>query len=115
MLGDFFDRAFVTLHDAGPRGFVVGAVGAFWRTSGGAARIEPHEFATYAEPGCARLAWSFEFEPRGPSACEAITETRIACNDSAALLRMRLYWLAIRPASGLIRREILRLIEREAR
>ena len=117
-LGDFFDMAFVTLRNDPVRGLLVGAVGAFWRNGGGIARVDASHFREDRSPGCARLAWMFDFTPlpaaadaeTGAGACLAVTETRIACNDAAALRAMRLYWLAIRPASGLIRREMLRLL-----
>lgn len=109
-LGSFFDQAFVTLHDV-PDTLVVGAVGAFWRNSGGIARVAPDRFRDDRTPGCARLAWMFEFTPlEAGASCLAVTETRIDCNDAAARRAMQLYWLAIRPASGLIRREMLRLL-----
>jgi hypothetical protein len=112
-LGDFFDKAFVTLRADPARGLVVGAVGAFWRNSGGIARVAPGQFRDDRTPGCARLAWMFDFTPLdGGAACLAVTETRIHCNDAAAHRAMQLYWLAIRPASGLIRREMLRLLAR---
>ncbi|MCU0759372.1 MAG: hypothetical protein MUF07_09315 [Steroidobacteraceae bacterium] len=110
-LGTFFERAFVTLRDDPLRGVVVGAVGAFWRNSGGIVRVAPERFAADRSPGCARLAWMFDFQPLdGGRACLAVTETRIHCNDAAARRAMTLYWLLIRPASGLIRREMLRLL-----
>ncbi len=110
-LGEFFDKAFVTLRADPARGLVVGAVGAFWRNSGGIARVRPGEFRDDRTPGCARLAWMFDFTPLDDgAACLAVTETRIDCNDAAARRAMQLYWLAIRPASGLIRREMLRLL-----
>ena len=110
-LGDFFDKAFVTLRDDPARGLVVGAVGAFWRHSGGIARVAPAQFRDDRTPGCARLAWMFDFTPlEAGVSCLAATETRIDCNDAAARRAMQLYWLAIRPASGLIRREMLRLL-----
>lgn len=110
VLGDFLERAFVRLQDSPGRGVVFGAIGRFWSSGGGILRFEPGEFTANRSPGCARLAWAFEFLPEGPSACLAVTETRIACNDAAARWRMQAYWLAIRPASGLIRREMLRLL-----
>lgn len=111
-LGDFFTSSFTPLIDAGPRGFVIGAIGEFWRMSGAMRAVTPATFARDDEARCARLAWAFEFEPRGAH-CRVTTETRIACNDAHALARMRLYWIVIRPASGLIRREILRLLARD--
>ena len=110
-LGEFFDKSFVTLRADPARGLVVGAVGAFWRHSGGVARVPPERFRDDRTSGCARLAWMFDFTPLdGGAACLAVTETRIDCNDAAARRAMQLYWLAIRPASGLIRREMLRLL-----
>lgn len=112
-LGHFLDAAFVTLRDDPARGLVVGAVGAFWRSAGGVRRIAPAQFATDRTPGLARLAWMFDFQPLDQGrACLAVTETRIHGNDAAARRAMRCYWLLIRPASGLIRREILRLLAR---
>lgn len=110
-LGTFFDNAFVTLHDDPGRALVVGSVGAFWRNDGGVVRIAPAQFTTDRSPGAVRLAWMFDFQPLDSGrACRAVTETRIHCNDAAARRAMTLYWLAIRPASGLIRREMLRLL-----
>ena len=43
------------------------------------------------------------------------TETRVHCPDRASRLRFWPYWLAIRLASGLIRRQMLAAIERAAR
>lgn len=111
-LGDFFARAFVLLRDAGDRGLVIGAVGEFWRAAGGMRSVAPAAFASDRSPGCARLAWAFEFEALDAARTLVTTETRIACNDSAALRRMRIYWWLIRPASGLVRRETLRLLAR---
>lgn len=111
-LGSLFDDAFVTLRDDPARGLVVGAVGAFWRSRGGIARVAPGRFRDDRTPGCARLVWMFDFTPLddGAGGCLAVTETRIDCNDAAARRAMQRYWLAIRPASGLIRREMLRLL-----
>jgi hypothetical protein len=109
-LGEFFDRAFVRLRDAGERGLVIGAVGEFWRAAGGIRSVAPAEFARDRTPGCARLAWAFEFVPLDATRTRVVTETRVGCNDAAALRRMRLYWWLIRPASGFIRRETLRLL-----
>jgi hypothetical protein len=111
-LGDFLASGFITLVDERPRGFVLGTIGEFWRASGAIRRFEPAAFGSHREPGCARLAWSFEFLPDA-GGCVATTETRIACNDRAAFRRMLAYWILIRPASGLIRWEILRLLARE--
>jgi hypothetical protein len=112
-LSSFLAQAFRPLLDAGERGLVVGSIGAFWRPAGGIVPFEPADFAANRAPGAARLAWSFEFSPAA-GGCTVTTETRIACNDRRALACMWPYWLLIRPASGLIRREILRLLDAHA-
>jgi hypothetical protein len=111
-LGDFMASGFTMLVDERPRGFVLGTIGEFWRASGAIRSFEPAAFASNREPGCARLAWSFEFLPDAGGSL-ATTETRIRCNDRAAFRRMLAYWILIRPASGLIRREMLRLLARD--
>jgi len=60
----------------------------------------------------ARPKVAFDFRLEGG---ELSTETRVAGTDAHARRRFGLYWLAIRPGSGLIRREWLRAIERRAR
>ncbi len=110
-LGTMFAGGFRVLDEQADRGLVVGSVGRFWGSGGG---IEPiadtAAFLANRKPGCARLAWAFEFLPLPDGGCEAVTETRILCNDFAARWRMTLYWMLIRPASGMIRREMLRLL-----
>jgi hypothetical protein len=50
----------------------------------------------------------------GPGNTELSTETRVQCADAATRRRFRVYWAIVGPASGWIRREILRLIRRTA-
>jgi hypothetical protein len=42
------------------------------------------------------------------------TETRILCTDDRNRRRFRRYWAVVRPFSGLIRIELLRIVRREA-
>lgn len=53
-----------------------------------------------------RVAILFEAEPRASGGSRLVTETRVADVDAA----FRLYWLFIRPFSGLIRRRWLRAV-----
>jgi hypothetical protein len=92
------------------REFVVAGIGRFWQLSGGLRRVESREqFSAFDEPGYAKVAFNFRLEGG-----ELSTETRIAGTDAQARRRFGLYWLAIRPGSGLIRREWLRAIDRRA-
>lgn len=112
-MADFLAR-FTELAVRPGEGLVVGAVGRFWLPAGGIVALDADDFRTYQAPGVAKLAMSFSTEPGAPGRCRLITETRIWCTDTRARRRFRVYWYLIRPASGLIRREMLRLTKRRA-
>jgi hypothetical protein len=89
---------------------VVGGIGRFWKLSGDLRRVEGREhFAQFDEAGYAKVAFNFRLEGD-----ELSTETRIAGTDAHARRRFGLYWLLVRPGSGLIRREWLRAIGKRA-
>ncbi len=92
----------------------LGTVGRFWKPSGGMRPTDPTEFDAFSEPGFAKAVWSFAVSP-GPDGTSVLTtETRVLCTDAASRRRFRLYWRVIRPWSGLIRRDMLRVIRAEA-
>lgn len=92
------------------RELVVAGIGRFWTPSGGLRRVEGREqFTEFAEPGYAKVAFNFLLADG-----EISTETRIAGTDAHAQRRFGLYWLLVRPGSGLIRREWLRALVKRA-
>jgi hypothetical protein len=89
---------------------VVAGIGRFWTPSGGLRRVEDADFfAGFEEPGYAKVAFNFLL-----AGDELTTETRIAGTDARARRLFGAYWLLIRPASGLIRREWLAAIAKRA-
>lgn len=89
---------------------VIAGIGRFWELSGGLRRVEGSEqFTSFDEPGYAKVAFNFLLADDQLS-----TETRIAGTDASARRRFGLYWLLVRPGSGLIRHEWLRAIDRRA-
>ena len=60
-----------------------------------------------------KIAIAFEAEPI-PGGARLATETRVRALDVRARRRFRLYWLAIGPFSGLIRRRWLRAAQEAA-
>ncbi|TMC49970.1 MAG: hypothetical protein E6J14_07165 [Chloroflexi bacterium] len=112
-LEDLLSSGFVILADAPGEEIVLGLVGRFWRPGGGIVHIRAEGFEGFAEPGHARAAWNFRIDSSS-GGCRLRTETRIDCVDAAALWRFRVYWTLVGPFSGLIRRDLLRLIRREA-
>ena len=61
----------------------------------------------------AKVGWSFVFIQTPNGATEIITETRIFCLNKKTKLIFRIYWFFIKPFSGWIRLEMLRLIKNE--
>src|SRR6476469_3585460 len=89
---------------------VVAGIGRFWTPSGGLRKVEDRDqFFAFQEPGYAKVAFNFRLVDG-----EISTETRIAGTDAHARHRFGLYWLLIRPGSGLIRREWLRALDHRA-
>lgn len=80
-------------------------IGKPWRLRGGLRREV--DFASFDEPGYAKMALDLRAVPDGDG-CRLATETRVLLTDAAARRRFALYWLLIRPFSGLVRRTWLR-------
>lgn len=89
---------------------VIAGIGRFWKLSGGLRRVKDREhFTHFEEPGYAKVAFNFRLADG-----ELSTETRIAGTDAYARRRFGLYWLLVRPGSGLIRREWLHALDKRA-
>ena len=97
----------------GAREIVFGAIGRPWTPTGGliplAAARSTTSFVDFDRPGFAKMAFNFAVDDG-----ELITETRVYLTDATARLAFRVYWLVVRPFSGLIRREWLAGITRRA-
>jgi hypothetical protein len=87
------------------------AVGKPWLPSGSLHQVD--DFVRFAEPGWAKLAVDLSAE-EAPGGSLLATETRVFLTDGSARRRFRLYWLAVRPLSGLVRRRWLRAAKRRA-
>jgi hypothetical protein len=80
---------------------VTGVAGRFWRPD-------------FSRPGEAKAAWNFKVRADSPASSILSTETRVQCFGRAALFKFRLYWILVRPFSGLIRKAMLKQVKREA-
>ncbi|BBH12448.1 hypothetical protein CH06BL_16960 [Chromobacterium haemolyticum] len=108
-------HSFTPLARDGESEMVLGLAGAFWRADFGLREIGGLEdFIALNEPGVARLLLSFHCEIVAEGV-RLSTQTRVHCPDVATRLRFAPYWYLIRPVSGLIRRRMLRQVERELR
>ena len=100
-------REFEVLAEEPNRELVIGAIGQPWKPRGG--ETPRADFRAFAEPGYAKMVLNFRYD-----AGVLETETRVRLTDAASRRKFRLYWIVIRPFSGLIRRVWLRAIRRRA-
>jgi hypothetical protein len=111
---DLLATGFVLLGEDPGHEFVLGVVGTFWRPSGGVVRLAPEEFASFDQVGMAKAAWNFRVIPDGDDRTFVITETRAHVPDEPSRRKFVLYWAAIGPFSGVVRKQALALIKADA-
>ena len=113
-LSDFERSGFRVVAERAPEELVVGLLGKFWTPRGGLhPDVSAGDFRTGPPNGLALAGWNFTVTRRDDGFSELATETRVWCAPDVRA-NFRAYWLAVRPGSGLIRREMLRAIRREA-
>jgi hypothetical protein len=104
-----------TLLDEGPLEMVVGIIGRFWQISASLVPLTgPADFAAFHQDGYAKGIMNFTVEPLADGRSRLRTETRVQPLGRSAERKFRLYWLFVRPGSGLIRRIWLAAIKRRA-
>jgi hypothetical protein len=96
------------------REIVLGAVTKPWESDVVFRTIPPDQFASFQEPGFAKIAWTLRADPVSDQHSIARTETRVATTDPASRARFRRYWSFLSPGILVIRRAMLRMIKREA-
>lgn len=113
-LRDFERAGFHVVAERAPEELVIGLLGRFWTPRGALCpSVSADAFRAGPPAGQALAGWNFTVAARPDGACDLRTETRVRCAPDARS-KFRLYWLAVRPGSGLIRRAMLRAIRRHA-
>jgi len=102
------------LAEEADREIVVGAVTQPWRAEVVFRGLEPEAFARFADPGYAKIAWTLEAIPNGPTASRFRTETRVSTTDPRSRVLFRRYWAMLSPGILLIRRQSLKLVKADA-
>ncbi|HET6837190.1 MAG TPA: hypothetical protein VFH24_04045 [Gemmatimonadales bacterium] len=102
------------LHEESGRKLVMGAVTRAWQANVRFRGLDPEQFASFQEPGYAKIIWTLEAEPTGAESSVFRTETRVTTTDAESRRRFRHYWSMVSPGVVLIRHEMLRLVRREA-
>ena len=92
---------------------LLGLAGKFWTPTGKLQKVDAGNFKQFSEKGFAKAVWNFSLdEIKGETLLK--TETRIRCLDEDSRQSFALYWTVIKPFSGLIRQEMLRIIKDKA-
>lgn len=109
-IGTFRDslKTFTVLSDKAEE-IVLGLIGRPWKITGELKPVSREEFLEFREPNNAKMVWNFTFQPNEEGTW-VTTETRILCPDQASRRKFGIYWFFVRPFSGLVRIEILRLL-----
>ncbi len=113
-LRDFEHAGFHIVAEHAPDELVIGLLGRFWTARGGlCASVSADTWRAGPPPGQALAGWNFTVTTRPDGWSDLRTETRVWCAPDARW-KFRLYWLVVRPGSGLIRHAMLRAIRRHA-
>jgi hypothetical protein len=113
-LADFERVGFRVVAERIPDEIVIGVLGRFWTLRGSLRRdVSDADFRRGPPRGFALAGWNFTATPRADGGTDLATETRVWCAPDARW-QFGMYWLFVRPGSGLIRRAMLRSIRRHA-
>ena len=105
------DGGFVELERLPNDEIVIGLIGQFWKANGNLQKIDPLQFRNFNTPNFLKAAWNFKIEERNGGICSLSTETRVLCTDESSKRRFSKYWFFVKPFSGLIRRQMLKVVK----
>jgi hypothetical protein len=113
---DMIDKSgFILLEEVKNKEVIMGFVGMFWQPSGNIARhVKAEDFVSFEQTGYCKTAWNFYIEQEEGDKLRVFTETRVLCYGCSARIPFSLYWAVIRPFSGWIRLEMLKMIKKLA-
>jgi hypothetical protein len=100
-----------TLAETPGREVIMGAVTRPWESAPTFQALSPETFASFAEPGYAKIIWTLTVEPRGEAESVFITETRVQTTDHDSRERFRRYWAMLSPGILVIRWQTLGLVK----
>lgn len=103
------------LYSERPRLVVSAGLSQAWRLLGGSPPplLDAAALRVWTRPGWIKVAVQFRLDP-APAGTLLSTETRVLATDPGTKRAFAAYWLVIRGSSGVIRRELLRVVARRA-
>lgn len=104
------DMGFTNLEENHPQEYLVG----FW-TRFKIEKVPGYEaFINDSISPWIKAVWNFQFEELSGGKTKLSTETRVLCVAPVTRFTFGLYWLLIKPFSGLTRRKMLKIIKEDA-
>ncbi|MDF9408835.1 MAG: hypothetical protein A4E52_00932 [Pelotomaculum sp. PtaB.Bin013] len=101
---------FISLEDVSNQEMVMGFIGKFWQPTSGIVQLSgANDFIHFNQTGYCKAAWNFYLQQNTGDTVTLSTETRVLCLGCRAKFLFRIYWLVIRPFSGWIRLEMLKM------
>ena len=113
-LRDITKFDFVVLGEKPNDEILFGLIGKFWQPTGDLQRVKAEDFISFDKSGYAKAVWNFALTKSAAKETLLTTETRVQCTDEASRSRFGFYWTFIKPFSGWIRAEALRLAKEKA-
>jgi hypothetical protein len=96
-----------------PIEFVFGAIGRFWGGETKWQQIESSRFASFRQPGYAKIAANLSVRPYGQERTLLSYEARTQATDDAARRAFLRYWAVASPGAGVVMRSALAVIAHE--
>jgi hypothetical protein len=93
---------------------LLGLAGEFKTLTGGLLDIQPNRFREFNQPGFIKALWNFAVADIGNGKSRVTTEIRITGTDANSLAKVKNFWGMLKPPSQMIRKEILKLIKKQA-
>lgn len=103
---------FVLLHNDSNKEIILGLIARPWKLNGAVFHTPKIDFQRFNESDYAKIVWNFAFEQHNENKTLVSTETRILCTDDESRKKFKLYWFFVRPLSGLVRKEILKMLQK---
>jgi hypothetical protein len=104
----------VRLGDDPPREIAFGAVGRFWGGETMWEELDAADFATFDQPGFAKIGCNFSLRPYGRDRTLVSYEARTVATDDESRRAFLRYWRAVAKGVGVVMRSQLRVVAREA-
>ncbi|MBA3011561.1 MAG: hypothetical protein KKF12_19240 [Proteobacteria bacterium] len=109
-LQDFIsDIGFTTIEENSPIENLIG----FWARYKIEPITSPYDFINDTTSARVKVVWNFYLEELNSNQVRLSTETRILCMTPSAKVTFGLYWMIIKPFSGVIRNKMLQIIKQD--